>query len=351
MLQSIRQLEALRDDWDALSARFRNPLLDHDWLLSCAEAFHADGDLRVLMARSGGAITGIAPLAQNVTLGGTRLMLLGASKLFEPGDWIFASNDALTELLDQAIRAPEPTLMTRVPADSPLCAALSALPPHHAVTLSRSSASSLAVVTHQPWETYHASLSSLVTRNLPRVRRKAEKALGRLQMTVYVPRVAEVDNLLETVVAVEGSGWKGRAGSALKKRPDLREFFSRYSRRAAARRQLRVAILSCGSHVAAVELSVEAYRRIWQLKIGYNEALARYYPGLLLTEASLRAAFDRGLESYEFLGSAEPWEERWRPERRLCRFLAIYPFSARGVAGVCRDLAGAFWGRMQQLRT
>jgi CelD/BcsL family acetyltransferase involved in cellulose biosynthesis len=191
----------------------------------------------------------------------------------------------------------------------------------------------------------------LVTRNLPRVRRKAEKALGRVHMTLNDPRVPEVDDLLENLVAVEGSGWKRRAGSALANRPDLRDFFVRYCRRAAARRRLRVAILSFGSHVAAVELSIEAYDRMWQLKIGYNEAVAQYYPGLLLTEASLKAAFDRGLDAYEFLGSAEPWEERWRPEARLYRLLAMYPISARGVAGACRDLVGAFWGRMRQGRS
>jgi hypothetical protein len=55
-----------------------------------------------------------------------------------------------------------------------------------------------------------------------------------------------------------------------------------------------VTTLSFGSNVAAVELSVEAYRRMWQLKIGSNDALAKFYPGLHLTEASIRSAFERG---------------------------------------------------------
>jgi len=351
MLRSIQQFESLRDDWDTLAARFRNPLLDHDWFLSCAEAFHADGDLRVLVVRNGGALMGAAPLARSLTARGSRLTLLGASKLFEPGDWIFASDEALAALLDQVIRTGEPTLMTRVPAESSLCAALTALPAYRALTLSKSSAASLAVITRQPWDAYYASLSTLVTRNLPRIRRKAEKTLGRIQVTLNEPDIPGINDLLETFVAVEGSGWKGRAGSALERRPDLRDFFARYCRRAAAQRRLRVATLSFGSQVAAVELSVEAYGRMWQLKIGYNEAVAQYYPGLILTEASIRAAFDRGLDAYEFLGSAEPWEERWRPEARRYHLLAIYPISARGVAGACRDLAGALWGRMQTVRT
>ncbi len=104
---------------------------------------------------------------------------------------------------------------------------------------------------------------------------------------------------------------------------------------------LSVMTLSFGAHTAAVELSVEAYQRIWQLKIGFSDAFGRYYPGLQLTEASIRAAFARHLDAYEFLGVAEAWEERWRPDARGCRLVVSYPLNAYGMVNACRDLAGA----------
>src|SRR5262245_320316 len=145
MLRSIQQLEALQDEWDALACRFRNPLLDHDWYVSCAEAFHDADDLRVLLAKDAGAIVGIAPLARSETSRGSRLTLLGASRLYEPGDWLFASGHALSELVDQTIRTGEPTLLTRVPVESPLCQVVDAIPARRAFTLSRRSSPSLAV--------------------------------------------------------------------------------------------------------------------------------------------------------------------------------------------------------------
>ena len=57
-----------------------------------------------------------------------------------------------------------------------------------------------------------------------------------------------------------------------------------------------------------MELAIEACGRHWQLKIGYVDELAAYYPGLQLTEGSIRAAFAAGLDAYEFLGSAASWE-------------------------------------------
>ena len=134
-------------------------------------------------------------------------------------------------------------------------------------------------------------------------------------------------------------------GSSLERRTDLRDFFRAYCRRAAGRGRLRVTLLRLGGTLGAMELATEAYGRLWQLKIGYHDQLAAYYPGLHLVEASIRAAFEQGLESYEFLGSAESWEERWRPEPRTYQLLAVYPFSVSGMIGAGRDLAGVVWRR------
>lgn len=270
-------------------------------------------------------------------------MLLGVSRLYEPCGWLFSADDVLAELVDRSIGLKQPMVLQRIPAGSAVVARLRAVPRYRALTIARATAPALGVVTTGSWDEYYASLSSQVTANLPRVRRKAEVMLGPLTYVQQDPAPAEVDALLETLVAVEGSGWKGRQGTSLGSRPELGDFFRRYCHRAAAKRRLRVSTLSFGSQIAAVELSIEAYARLWQLKIGYDESVASYYPGLQLTVASIRAAFDRGLDSYEFLGSAAAWEERLRPETRRYQTLGVYPVTAPGLAGVCREAAHAGW--------
>ncbi len=241
-------------------------------------------------------------------------------------------------------------ILQRIPAGSTLCNVLATFPRHRALTVVRSTAASLAVPTRGTWDDYYASLSSQITSNLPRVRKKAEKALGPMTVERLDPKPSEVDELLESVVAVEASGWKGRRGSALASRADLRGFFRCYCHRAAEKGRLRVSRLSFGSHVAAVELSLEAYARMWQLKIGYQHQLASFYPGLHLTESSIRSTFERGLDAYEFLGSATAWEENWRPEMRRYQTLAVYPVTAGGLVGACRDLVSALWRHAHRKR-
>ena len=296
-----------------------------------------------MTVRNGTSLDAAAPMVSERTPTGRRLTLLGASRLYEPSGWLFASAPALQELAAQTMKLGEPLVLQRVPADSPMIGALRSLP--RAVSIARGASSSLAVVVRSTWDSYYAGLSSHITGNLRRLRKKAEKVLGRVTVAHFTPARSDVDDLLEQVVKVEGSGWKQRSGSALSTRADLRDFFRRYSHRAAERGRLRVTTLSFGSEIAAVELSVEAYRRLWQLKIGYSDALAAYYPGLQLTEASIRSAFDRGLESYEFLGSAATWEERWSPDVRRYQVLAVYPLNPKGVLTGCRDLAGMAWRR------
>lgn len=345
MIRSIPQLEALRDEWEALAASRRSPLLELDWFLSCAEAFHREGHLCVVTSREAGCLVGVAPLVQEASRG-RRLALLGASQLYEPCDWLHVTPAAASDLADRVLALGEPVVLQRLPAGG---ATVEALRKRPVLKVVRDTAPSLAVPTTGQWSHYQATLSGQTTTNLRRVRRKAEAVLGPMTISREHPVPGDVDTLLESFIDIEGSGWKGRRGSSLASRADLREFFRRYAHRLAARGQLQVARLKFGSRVAAAELSVIAHARAWQLKIGYHEALKAYYPGLHLTAASIEAAFAQGLESYEFLGSAAPWEERWRPETRSYQTMLAYPASVAGLTGLGRDLASQFTRHLRRV--
>jgi CelD/BcsL family acetyltransferase involved in cellulose biosynthesis len=345
VVRSRAALAELRDEWNELAAAWRSPLLDFDWFESCAESLHDDSDLRVVTLRRAGALVGVAPLVLEHTTSGARLTLLGASKLFEPSGWLYASDEVVTDLLQPALALGRPMVLLRIAAHSALCRQVVGLTRGRAIAMVRDTAPSFAVATQGSWEAYYGGLSSRITSNLPRLRRKAEREIGRMDVVEHRPRPAEAQELLDTLISIEDSGWKGRRGSSLARRTDLQQFFRTYCQRAAERGRLRVATLSFGSNVAAVELSVEAYNRWWQLKIGYQDTIAQYYPGLHLTEASIRAAFARGCEAYEFLGGAETWEERWRPQVRPYQSLQVYPLTTGSVVSACRDFAGAVWRR------
>jgi CelD/BcsL family acetyltransferase involved in cellulose biosynthesis len=87
-----------------------------------------------------------------------------------------------------------------------------------------------------------------------------------------------------------------------------------------------------------MQLAIECGNRFWLLKIGYDEAFARCSPGSLLLLETVRYAALRGLHSYEFLGTAEPWTHMWTTCMRPCVSLLAYPANRRGLAAFAADV-------------
>jgi CelD/BcsL family acetyltransferase involved in cellulose biosynthesis len=318
-------------------------MLDHDWVVSCAEAFHDERDLLVVVTREQGVLSGVAPLARERIGFGRHLVLPGAARLYEPGGWLFSSEAALAELIAAVVGLRYPMLLHRVRSDSRLTEALAALPRTRGLTILRHASPSFAVDTSGTWTEQCSRLSRRTLRRFSDGLAAAERALGPAYIDQLEPSPVDVEPLLETFAELEISGWKGRRGSSIGQRRDLARFLKAYCRRVAERRELRVTTLSFGSQVAAAEIAVDAYGCRWGLKTAFREALAAYSPGLHLVHASIRAAAERGLAAYEFLGSAEDWQRRWRPETRDYHVILTYPWTLPGLFGICRDAGTALW--------
>lgn len=347
--RSLATLTGLRDEWDELAERLHSPTLEHDWFESCVQAFHDECDLRVAVLRHSGRLLGVAPLVID-RLRGSRLVVPGASALYEPGGWIYASTDALGAMTSDVVSMREPVMLQRLLRPSDFIAALPGRRFGSAIRLIRGVQPSFALHIEGAWDIYVESLPARTFRKMASIRRRVEREIGPVTVSMSAPRSAEVDEHLNLLTTLEGAGWKGRRGSALAVRPDLRRFFYTYAHRAAQRGRLRVAVLSLGSRPAAIEVAVEANGRLWVLKIAYDEGLSTYGPGMLLTHASIRRAFDTGLRSYEFLGVAEAWQERWKPSRREYAAMVLYPLSARGIFCAAADAYSVASRRFAQFR-
>jgi CelD/BcsL family acetyltransferase involved in cellulose biosynthesis len=343
LVRSLAALRSLQADWEAMEWRSGSPLLGFAWFLSAAESLYDERQLRTAVARAGGAVSGLAPLVEEATDEGTRITLLGTSRLFEPSDWLCGDAGTARELAEHALTVGPPLLLQRVPLTSHLCGLLPRIGAS-GVSLGRRATPSWAVDTSGSWEEYTARLSG----RLGKLRRKAEQEFGRVDFEHTEIAPDDVQSVMERFAALEATGWKARQGSALGQQRQLFDFYRRYGRRAAAAGTLRVSTLRFGSHVAAMEIVVDAFNRRWQLKVAYDEAVARYSPGLQLLHHTLADAFARRLSAYEFLGVAESWEERWLPEPREYRKVMLYPASVRGAVEVVRDLATFAWRRVRR---
>lgn len=351
IVTTLAELNALRPEWDVLAETAASPMLDHDWFVSCAEAFHDETDLRIVTTRKRGELTGVAPLVRGPGGPGRHLVLLGVARLYEPSGWLYSSPAALDELTSAVLQMRAPLLLQRIPAASHMTSRMLDLTRGRGLTIVRKTSPSLGVDIHGSWDAFLSRMSRRTLSSLSKGLAGAETALGPICVEELDPRPHDVRQLLEMFADLERSGWKGHRGSSIGQRADLTAFFLGYCKRAAERGRLRVTRVTYGSLVAAAEIAVDVYGRRWGLKIAYREELAPYLPGLQVVHASVRAAFERKLDAYEFLGAAEDWQRRWQPAERQYRLIVVYPRSVSGLAGACRDVAGVFLGRLGRVKS
>lgn len=91
---------------------------------------------------------------------------------------------------------------------------------------------------------------------------------------------------LEQFLEVEASGWKGREGTAMAACD--REFFIAVCREANARGQLHMLALELDGKPVAMKCNFLAGSHAFTFKIAYDEAYARYSPGILIELFQMR---------------------------------------------------------------
>lgn len=348
VVSSHAGLEALAPGWDRLAESAALPMLTHAWVLSCAATLYRDDALHVVTVRRQGVLAGVAPLVARIHGGIRRLELLGGSYLGEPSGLLYDSSEALETLAQAMVEARMPVLLARIPAQSPAIAKLRSASRRRNLMAVRSGADTIAVPIVSGWDEYLAQLPSRRRYDLKRARRRAEQA-GKVTFRVLNPEPSEVDGLFAEFVRIEATGWKDRKGSSLSQRHVLREFFLQYARLASRLGILRFSFLDLDDRPIAAQLSVEQAKRLWVLKIGYDEAWSRCSPGLQLLHETLRHAFERRLEAYEFLGNAEDWLSGWQGQRSEFRTVACYPATLTGMWVLATDATAWFGGRVMAL--
>lgn len=97
---------------------------------------------------------------------------------------------------------------------------------------------------------------------------------------------------LDGFLALEASGWKGKAGTAIACLPEDTAYFRRLVTLFAAEDGVQIDALLLDGRALAMGLLVETAGRRHFLKIAYDETQARHSPGRTLTIAMLRADLD-----------------------------------------------------------
>lgn len=159
------------------------------------------------------------------------------------------------------------------------------------------------------WESYRAALPTRKWSEIRRRRRRLDE-----EGTVAYEQSdgsGDLERLLDEGLAVEGSGWKDAAGTAVRSDPKVEAFYRRVARWAADTGMLRLHFLRLDGRAIAFDLAFVANGAEWLLKTGFDPALFAFSPGSLLRAEVLECSFASGALRYEFLGASAPWKLEW----------------------------------------
>lgn len=291
---------AARSRWQSLAdgASEPNPFLEPWYALPALEAFAPD--VQIVSVERGGALIGLLPLARPRRYAGRPIPHLGGwlhANAFLGAPLVTKGREAAfwAALLDWADDHAGAALflhLSHLPLDTPLVEALFA---------ACASEGRRAVLVHREERALLQSALSpeaYLEAALPGKKRKElRRQHARLaeQGTLAFVREEGLDGLAEwtdAFLALEASGWKGRAGSALASSPQTAALFREGMAGAAQAGVLeRLALTLDGKPIAMLANFLRA-PGAFSYKTAFDEAYARFSPGVLLQRENL-ALLDR----------------------------------------------------------
>ena len=297
----LHAVDAVRDaglmaEWGRLVRRMSEPnAFAEPWFF--AASAHLDGAdaVRLLVVRHGGVLTGLLPVIVAPHYGRIPVAhvqghlhyhsLLGTPAVRAGQEEAFWS--AILDLLDQARWAKGLLHLTAIPEDGPVHRGLIAA----------------AAERNRPCDIVHRHERALLHSTLTptayyerTVRKKKRKELKRLEQrlsecgTVVTRHFGPDDDLpawIDAYLTLEASGWKGAAGSALALQPETAAFFRAALTGAHAAGRLDLLRMDLDGAPIAMLVNFLTAPGSFSFKIAFDEAYARFSPGVLLQIANL----------------------------------------------------------------
>jgi len=165
-------------------------------------------------------------------------------------------------------------------------------------------------------------------------RKELRRQLRRLSETGAVLFISanepeSVGRALRDFLALEASGWKGRAGTAAADHDDLRRFVVMAVDALAAEGKVTIDRILVDGRAIAATIVLRSGHCAWFWKIAYDEAFARFSPGVMLSvQLTHELIEDDSVARADSCATANhPMIDRlWRERLALCnRLIAVRP--------------------------
>lgn len=317
-------LAEITDDWRALAALIPRRSFEHlpEWYRSYAEALEADDEsLRFYTVHASGALQAIIPLKA------TRLRLMRRTVnvvtlpfddhlpfgdiVCDPAVDVAQLGTALLDHLRHSAGSRWDLLVLPRVLDGAAAGHLASRVP--TFRRARGAQGGCDVVVLGEAEGVRSLISGKFARDL---RRRANKLRqqGAVEFEVASGQ-ADLMRAFEEFLAVEASGWKGRAGAgtAIALSPRLVNFYRALIENFSAIGGCEISLLRVAGRCVAAQFALVVDGSWYLLKMGYDESLSAMAPGNLLVEHALeRHCAGSGVAEVNLVSDAQ-WHQSWNP--------------------------------------
>jgi CelD/BcsL family acetyltransferase involved in cellulose biosynthesis len=180
------------------------------------------------------------------------------------------------------------------------------------------------------------ALDAALAHTNAKFRANVRRRLRNLEKVAPV-RLARYDtadpDLLARFFAMEAAGWKGQQGTAIACRPERQAYYTAIAHEASRYGYFTLYALMCGDEPVAMHFGLTHNGRYSVPKLAYDERWHTFAPGHVLVSFILHDCFARGLQEFDFLGSAMPWKMEWAPAVRTFYHGFLFSPTLAGRAG------------------
>lgn len=326
-IDDAARFSELGSEWDAVLPEDSRPFDLHCWYMAWLEAFGNGQQLAICIVRDGDALAGALPLLRGKH--GLEASTNVHSGAFRP---LAASPEAMDALVGAAMReTTRLTLGELQEGDRCLDALVGGARRAGLVPLLEAGTTSPIVDTSGDFEAWIRDGNSKWKKGLRASRRKMRKNHEAVFEVARAPH--DLEAALSEGFAVEASGWKGEAGTAIVSRPDTESFYRGIAAAFHERDELRLSRIVLDGEAVAFNYCLEHRGRLYGLKAGFDERFRKLSPGLVMQLSIVERCFESDVNAFELFGGHADWKARLATSQRSHATLHAYRRNAAGLVG------------------
>ena len=323
-------LDSERAAWDALAVEAARPLTSPAWMLAWwRHLAPAGAQLRVVLARDGDELVGVAPYwARHGPFGFVEYQLLAAGNGQRLAPLAAAGRSgevaaATATALSEADPRPATVRVDATDVDSPWPEALRSGWPGGLrpwVRCDRVLSAPVLEIDGRGFDDWLQSKSKNFRQQMRGGRRKLEKAGAYARLSGR----DDLERDLFTLARLHHARWSARGGSSVME-PAVERLLLDAGRELVASRRFRLWVIEVEGRPISAHLFVAAGGEVAYWNGGFDPAFAQYKPALQTLLAAVEDAFEHGDRRVDFGSGAQPYKQRFAEGDHPIAWYTLFP--------------------------